>query len=171
MNELPKVGSVQDGREPYLAYVIQPGSELCDLETVNKLVDAESQAAKYEAELTKCAEILQRVHPMGSVMGIGLLCVAQALQDVVDGASESHEELAQPFTVDWLCEIGGVKGRLAGQEVIQFHSKSYGAFSIDTWNFGYWKGESVPGKITTRGDVLKWLDVLGIVPASTKGDE
>lgn len=77
--------------------------------------------------------------------------------------AEIRADNTQPFTVEWLCEIGGVKGRLAGQEVVQFHSKSYGAFSIDTWNFGYWKGESVPEKITTRGDVLAWLNVLGIV--------
>ena len=83
----------------------------------------------------------------------------------LDAADPQRAELAQPFTVEWLCEIGGRKVRDGNQ------------FSV-SFGFGnplkYWAGENnwtlrgmiLPStaKITTRGDVLKWLDVLGIVP-------
>lgn len=43
------VGTMREsGKVPYLAYVIEPGSELCDLETVRKLTDAEIAAKNWE---------------------------------------------------------------------------------------------------------------------------
>jgi hypothetical protein len=179
------VGTMQEsGKDPYLAYVIEPGSELCDLETVNKLVDAEIRSNKYEAELKRCAEIVQRVY-VGGVSGIGLLNVADALQEifadkipkrmdtegrdvtnlpVLWSEEDTITDMSQPFTVEWLCEIGG---RIADSAVffespegIQFDYWS----TMKRWALG---GATLGVKITTRGDVLKWLDVLGIVPATT----
>lgn len=71
-------------KSPELAFTAGPERVISDL-----FLMGVRDAAKYEAELAKCAEILQRVHPMGAVMGFGLLNVAQALSEVVDGASES----------------------------------------------------------------------------------
>ena len=42
------VGTMKEaGKEPCLAYVIEPGTELCDLETVNKLTEATIAAKSY----------------------------------------------------------------------------------------------------------------------------
>lgn len=43
--------ATESNKEPYLAYVVEPGSELCDLETVNKLIDAEISVSKLIADL------------------------------------------------------------------------------------------------------------------------
>lgn len=210
------------------------------------------EESKYESELTKCAEILQRVHPMGAVMGFGLLNVAQALQEVVDGASESalrelhvaierggldlsccmdcgapvvcipdglpmcegcatkaiasgkglpeltdaeratmnampaslveklwnkvvvpaiaNTDNDQPFTVEWLCEIGGeVANPTRNETVIGFwsqHAKDWilRFSTIDGWILDRRKMSCFTPQITTRGDVLAWLNVLGIAP-------
>lgn len=74
-------------------------------------------------------------------------------------AKEAAEELAQPFTVAWLCEIGG---RLAGSAVF-FESPE--GIQLDYWSaMKKWTldGAVLGVKITTRGDVLAWLNVLGI---------
>jgi hypothetical protein len=53
------VGTMKEsGKDPYLMYVM--GSELCDLETVNKLVDAEIQRDKSQAALTELHAAITR---------------------------------------------------------------------------------------------------------------
>lgn len=42
-----------------------------------------SDIAKYEAELAKCADIVQRHHPIGAVKGIGLMEVATGLEELM----------------------------------------------------------------------------------------
>lgn len=77
----------------------------------------------------------------------------------------------EPFTVDWLVEIGGEILRDGETDGVIGWNDDAGwllAFNIGTreWSF---RGESIGEKpITTRRDVLKWLDVLGIVPATEK---
>ena len=76
-------------------------------------------------------------------------------------------DLSQPFTVEWLCEIGGVRTSCD----VAFRNEHDDCLACLLLSFGHkWffnsRGVSTP--ITTRGDVLKWLDVLG-VPATTKG--
>lgn len=46
------------GKEPFLAYVIEPGSALCDRETLSKLVDTEVAAKRFEDILRACYEQL-----------------------------------------------------------------------------------------------------------------
>ena len=43
-----------------------------------------ADAKKYETELTAVEQIVQRVHPMGSMMSIGLLNVAEALREMLE---------------------------------------------------------------------------------------
>lgn len=62
-----------DKPEPYLAYVIDPGSELCDLATVNKLIDAEVKVAKLESELADTSEMLQWCLHFGLARTLGVL--------------------------------------------------------------------------------------------------
>ena len=86
-------------------------------------------------------------------------------------------DLSQPFTVEWLCEIGGEVAKPTRNEtVIGFwsqHAKDWilRYSTIDGWIFDRRKMTYFAPPITTRGDVLKWLDVLGIVPATTKGGD
>lgn len=78
--------------------------------------------------------------------------------------SNLNTSLNEPFTVDWLVETGGYY--LCETAFIGW-ADDIGwllAFNIGTreWSF---RGESIGEKpITTKRDVLKWLDVLGIVP-------
>lgn len=181
------VGTMQEsGKDPYLAYVIEPGSELCDLESVNKLVDAEVRANKYEVELERCAAIVQRVY-LGGVSGIGLLNVADAMQDIfadkipkrTDTAGRDVTELpglwseddtitglSQPFTVEWLCEIGGKVAEACGECVVVFADDEGLTYDVvrECW---FYRGSPINVQPKTRGDVLKWLDMLGIVPKVT----
>lgn len=74
----------------------------------------------------------------------------------------SKEDLTQPFTVERLCEIGGQQFA-AG---IVFFESPHGV-EFDYWDYQKkWTldGSTVKTPIATRGDVLKWLNVLGIVP-------
>jgi len=53
------VGVAKDAdKDPYLAFVIEPGSALCDRETLSKLVDAEIAAKRAEEILQACYEQL-----------------------------------------------------------------------------------------------------------------
>ncbi len=57
------VGTMQEsGKSPYWMYVIESGSELCDLETVNKLVDAEVQRDKAIELLKRCYKCFAAVN-------------------------------------------------------------------------------------------------------------
>jgi hypothetical protein len=70
-------------------------------------------------------------------------------------------ELDQPFTGEWLVEIGFDHATFFGINNYRIGHLLY----CDTvgWSYGW------PIKITTRRDVLKWLDVLGSAPKATKG--
>ena len=64
--------------------------------TANKPVDTEVQRNRYEAELTACAEVVQKVY-LGGNSGIGLLNVAAALREIFaecagDGLPELTDE-------------------------------------------------------------------------------
>ena len=48
---------------------------------------------KYESELDRAADILQKTHPMGYVVGIGLLRVATATKDVCDELAALRERV------------------------------------------------------------------------------
>lgn len=81
-------------------------------------------------------------------------------------------ELDQPFTVEWLVEIGGVDrgGSIAfrcgdGGLLLEVFTSSAGSGEWWLYNTIEIPMERRP---KNRRDVLKWLDVLGIVPA-TKG--
>lgn len=236
------VGTMQEsGKSPYLMYVIEPGSELCDLEAVNKLVDAEIQR-------DKAIELLKRCYTAGHRQGwedgeSNTECFAAVndflsntlgsewgdKMEVADDATESEcselatkqirldtegrdvtnlpglwdeadtfvsdieslpeltddqrakmnampvnlveqlwnkeTELDQPFTVDWLVEIGG----RFEPNCLTFTDSEGGWFRYcvftNQWSY---RGVTCPHQPTTRRDVLKWLDVLGIEP-TTKG--
>ena len=73
-------------------------------------------------------------------------------------ADQLNFELDQPFTVDWLVEIGF---RHAGHGVYVNRDFQVYQTSCNGWRcvaFGAAYTKSKP--ITTRRDVLKWLDVL-----------
>lgn len=55
--------------------------DICDLAA--RAVRAEGDAQKYETELNKVRELMQVKDPMGEVMHIGLLCVAESVSNVV----------------------------------------------------------------------------------------
>lgn len=52
--------ATESNKEPYLAYVIEPGSELCDLETVIKLMDAEVSVSSLTAERDRLRALVGR---------------------------------------------------------------------------------------------------------------
>jgi hypothetical protein len=81
-------------------------------------------------------------------------------------SGRANAELDQPFTVEWLVEIGGSDE----SQAVFFESPDGTQFdywaATKRWTLG---GARLATKITTRRDVLKWLDVLGIDVATTKG--
>lgn len=78
-------------------------------------------------------------------------------------------DLSQPFTVEWLCEIGGAD---CGESIAFRDADGWLLleFFIGTREWWIYNQAEIPKERQpkTRGDVLKWLDVLGIVPATTK---
>jgi len=89
-------------------------------------------------------------------------------------------DLSQPFTVEWLCEIGFERDEQYDHiriVVPREHTTNAVTYLILTdpenatdspWDMrtiyddGTQEAVMVAEQITTRGDVLKWLDVLGI---------
>lgn len=76
-------------------------------------------------------------------------------------SGRANAELDQPFTVEWLCHIGFDRSTCFGITKCRIGHLVY--CETVGWSYGW------PVKITTRREVLKWLDVLGIDVATTKG--
>lgn len=85
-------------------------------------------------------------------------------RDIVE---REEAELNEPHTVEWLVEIGGIVLREEQFEtIIGFTGEVDGRWRLvysSVTDIG-WSvlGEPIPVPITTKRDVLKWLDVLGI---------
>lgn len=84
-----------------------------------------------------------------------------------DIVATEEAETSLPFTVDWLVEIGGHQFARPTGNAVYFTSPTGAQFDYHIekgrWLLG---GANVPAPITTRADVLRWLDVLGIVPTA-----
>ena len=77
-------------------------------------------------------------------------------------------DLSQPFTVEWLCEIGFKEVEPDIYHLGEFHVWET---AMSGWRCSFPEvATSRCKQITTRGDVMAWLKVLGIVPATTKGN-
>ncbi len=81
-----------------------------DLITPPAEQQGEGDPGRYETELAKCAEIVQRHHPIGAVKGIGLMEVATGLEELMQilnakpvSVSDVHksERLANLFSHDF----------------------------------------------------------------------
>lgn len=144
-------------------------------------VRCERVAAGYEVLLAHYLELKKRFELTDDVKAAADRLRANNYADSHDTAdgyvsegtdllgSYDASDLSQPFTVEWLCEIGGQQFASG----IVFFESPHGV-EFDYW--GYQKkwtldGSTVKTPITTRGDVLAWLNVLGIVPATTKGGD
>lgn len=71
------------------------------------------------------------------------------------------EDLSQPFTVEWLVEIGGQVNESRGECVVVFSQDEGLVYDVirECW---FYRGSPINVQPKTRGDVLNWLDVLGI---------
>lgn len=76
----------------------------------------------------------------------------------------NKESLSQPHTAEWLCEIGGAAVEERGECVVVFADDEGLTYDVvrECW---FYRGSPINVQPKTRGDVLKWLDVLGIATA------
>lgn len=72
--------------------------------------------------------------------------------------------LNEPFTVDWLVEIGG---RPSAAGVVTFEANGDELQLLVCSGNWFLNSRGISTQITTKRDVLKWLDVLGIQPTKT----
>ena len=120
-----------------------------------------------------CEAALKELHAAIERGGLEV-CIPDGLP-MCEGCAAKHDgpvenPNAQPFTVEWLCEIGGELGHpQQNVSVVGFWSQHAHEWilrysTLDGWSLSGRKTSYFAPPITTRGDVLKWLDVLGIVP-------
>lgn len=93
------------------------------------------------------------------------------IADLALMVNTTHDTSLNEPTVDWLVEIGGLTYSRSGNPVVSFCrglASPQLEFIIER-NCWQLSGMPVDGDlIKTKRDVLKWLDVLGIVPATEK---
>ena len=78
-----------DKPDPYLMYVIEPDSELCDLRTVNKLIDSESEKKKWK----DCAKTLLSHAEHASYCASVIHCGMQGCDCGLDATVEQMKKL------------------------------------------------------------------------------
>jgi hypothetical protein len=81
--------TTSDKPEPYLAYVIEPDSELCELRTVNKLIDAESERDAARASALESAAQVERMRSALVECADGLSKVCYHLDAASDGPTST----------------------------------------------------------------------------------